>query len=697
MKKTLILENLDCASCADKVASRLEKEADILAVDYSFVTKKFVLTLNKKLTLDKLRAIITEIEPDLKVEEHKPKHHHEHTHDTDAKSTKILMIKLAIALTLFGAATLLPINEILRAVLYLLAYVIIGGDVLLKAGRNILRGDFFDENFLMSIATIGAIGLRDFAEATAVMLFYQVGELFQAKAVENSRKSIAGLMDIRPDFANVVKGDQIEKVHPLEVQINDEIIVKPGEKIPLDGTVIAGDTFVDNSALTGESLPLEIHPGDSVLSGTINQTSVIRVQVNKEFGQSTVAKILELVENAGTKKAPTEKFITKFSKVYTPIVVALAILLAIVPTLLFGFEQFPIWLERALIFLVISCPCALVVSIPLGFFGGIGASSKRGILVKGGNYLEALTNVQTVLFDKTGTLTQGKFSIESIDVAQGVSKDELLKMASYVQWYSTHPIAKAIIKEYEDVDITKISDYREKAGHGVSAIYEGKVIVAGNEKLMESENIDYIKTNKVGTVVYLAVDGKFMGTIIVADTIKEDAAQTITELEKSGIKNIIMLTGDNEAIAKDVAAKVGIRKYYASLLPDQKVEKLSQQVKEAKGKVMFVGDGINDAPVLVIADIGVSMGAIGSDAAIEASDVVLMQDQPLKILEAIKIAKATKVIVWQNIILSMTVKILFLGLATFGVATMWEGVFADVGVSLLAILNSMRILQKGRM
>ena len=575
------------------------------------------------------------------------------------------------------------------------SYLLLGHKVLLRMFTNIAKGRIFDENFLMGIATVGAIALGYYSEAVTVMLFYQTGEFLQGMAVAKSKKRIGDLMNIRPDYANLKKDGHIFKVAPEEVQIGDLFVVKPGEKIALDGIVIEGEAMLDTSALTGESVPHKASAGDSVLSGCINQNGVLTIRATQVFGESTVSKILNLVENAAGKKAPTETFIAKFARYYTPVVVLGSALLAVIPPLFFGGEWFD-WISRALIFLVISCPCALVVSIPLGFFGGIGGASKKGILVKGGNYLEALANIDIVVFDKTGTLTKGVFKVTGIHTANGFSKDKVLQLAAHAESFSNHPIAVSIMNEYgKDIDRENIGEYQEIAGYGISV--KGSIaILAGNEKLMEKMGIPYTQTEGIGTKVYVAVDGVYAGCIVIADEIKTDSYGLASSLKNLSIRKTVMLTGDTPEIAKAVAEKLQLSEVYAGLLPQQKVEKVEMLLRQKPPKktLAFVGDGINDAPVLAMADIGIAMGGLGSDAAIEAADVVLMTDEPAKLVEAVKIARFTKHIVWQNIVLSLGIKFLFLFLATLGVSSLWEAVFADVGVSLLAVLNSMRVAKK---
>lgn len=577
--------------------------------------------------------------------------------------------------------------------LFLIAYFIIGGDVVKKAVQNIGHGQIFDENFLMTIATVGAFLVGDYLEAVAVMLFYQVGELFQSYAVNKSRKSIADLMDIRPDYANVYREEKVIEVDPTEVKIGEIILVKPGEKVPLDGIVRKGNTSLDTMALTGESVPREVMNGENVISGCVNLTGVIEVEVTKAFGESTVAKILDLVENASSKKAESENFITKFARYYTPIVVICAVLLAVVPPIFLqgGWAD---WIYRALTFLVISCPCALVISVPLSFFGGLGGAGKAGVLVKGSNYLEALSQAEIVVMDKTGTLTKGNFKVSKI-FAEGMTEGKLLELTAYAEHYSNHPISISLKEAYGmEIDESKIENVEEIAGHGVRATIDGETIFAGNTKLMEQVGIAYAHTEEIGTVVHVAKTGEYLGCIAIADEIKDDAKAAIQGMKDAGIKKIVMLTGDRRATAEYVAGEIGILTVYAELLPGDKVDRMEELLteKSEKGKLVFVGDGINDAPVLARADIGIAMGGLGSDAAIEAADVVIMTDEPSKIATAIKISKKTLKIVKQNIVFAIVVKIIVLLLAAVGAANMWAAVFADVGVTVIAILNAMRAM-----
>ena len=605
-------------------------------------------------------------------------------------------IKIIISFIFYILALVIKFPaEWMKLTVFIISYLIIGFEILKKAVRNIFRGKVIDENFLMAIATIGAFAIGEYSEAVAVMLFYQVGELFQDYAVDKSRKSIATLMDIRPDYANIENNGNIEKVDPDDVKIGQIIIVKSGEKVPLDGIVVEGTSNLDTMALTGESVPRKVKENDEVLSGCINKDGLLKLKVTKEFGESTVSKILDLVENASNKKSKSENFITKFAKYYTPIVVILAVILAIVPPLILKDSgTFTDWLYRALSFLVVSCPCALVISIPLSFFGGIGGASKLGILVKGSNYLEAISKAETVVFDKTGTLTEGVFEVQKIET-KDISKDELLKIVAHAERYSTHPIAESIKKSYKDmIDDNLINDVQELSGRGIKAIIDGKNVLVGNEKMMSENQIEFEKCEDIGTILYVAINNKYIGYILIADRIKEDSAKTIKELKAMNVKQTIMLTGDKKEVGEDVAKKIGIDKAYTELLPDGKVKQVEQliQKKSENGKVVFAGDGINDAPVLAMADIGIAMGGVGSDAAIEAADIVIMTDEPSKIGKVIKLSKKTMRIVNENIVFAIFVKIAVLILTAFGLSTMWEAVFADVGVSIIAIINSLRML-----
>jgi Zn2+/Cd2+-exporting ATPase len=616
--------------------------------------------------------------------------------EVEEKGNKGEIIRLAVGAVVFAIATSMKLSNTVELILYLISYVIVGGEVVLRALKNISRGQVFDENFLMGIATIGAFSIGQYPEGVAVMLFYQIGEFFQDMAVNRSRKSISALMDIRPDFANLKIGDDIRKVSPEEVNIGDIILVKPGEKVPLDGKVIEGSSMVDTSALTGESIPREVGVEDTILGGVINKNGLLTIEVEKEFGDSTIAKILDLVQNASSKKAPTENFITKFARYYTPAVVFAALALAVIPPLVINGATFSQWLYRALAFLVVSCPCALVISIPLSFFGGIGGASKNGILIKGGNYLEALNNVEVVVFDKTGTLTKGVFKVTEVNSQNNISKDELMGFAAYAESYSNHPIATSILHAYgKEIVKDSLENYEEISGLGIKAVTLGKEVLAGNYKLMNKENIPYEQVETIGTVVHVAVDKEYAGYIVISDEVKEDSAKAIKTLKTLGVKKTVMLTGDNKTVGIKIAEQLGLDEVHAELLPDEKVEKLEllDKEKSLKGKLIFVGDGINDAPVLARADIGIAMGGVGSDAAIEAADVVIMTDEPSKIALAIKIAKKTRIIVMQNIVFALGVKLILLVLVALGLGTMWEAVFGDVGVALLAVLNAMRAMK----
>ncbi|WP_113674175.1 heavy metal translocating P-type ATPase [Vallitalea guaymasensis] len=635
-------------------------------------------------------------------------HHHDHDHNHDAhghnhehhhheKFTKRDVIEFIIGFGLFALALLLNVKTEVKIGLYVVAYVVVGREIVISAIKGLFTGRLLDENFLMTIASISAFAIGEYPEATAVMLFYRVGELFEGLAVNRSKNSIEELLNIKPDVANLKVGDKYKIVDPEKVKVGDTIMVKPGEKIPLDGYVIEGTSSIDTSVITGESLPREAEEGTEVYSGSINKSGVILVKVTKEFSESTVAKILKLVKDANSQKAHTEKFITKFARYYTPIVVGIAVLLAFIPALFFG-GDFGSWIYRAAIFLVVSCPCALVISIPLGYFGGIGGASSKGILVKGGNYLEELRNIKSIIFDKTGTLTKGVFKVtQVISSNQGVNKEKVVEIAAHVEHYSNHPIAVSIINEYnKNIDEKRVKDITEVAGKGVKALFDGKMVAVGNRKLMEQENVSVgNRDTVVGTKVYVAMDNKLMGIIVIADELKSDTIDAIKELKNHGVEDIVMLTGDHKDVAEDIAKRVGITRYYSDLLPDEKVDKL-EEIMNGVGKndtVVFVGDGINDAPVLARADVGIAMGGVGSDAAIEAADVVLMSDELSSIPTAMRVSKNTNKIVWENIVFSLGVKIIIMILATLNLANMWMAIFADVGVAVIAILNSIRALR----
>ena len=617
------------------------------------------------------------------------------------RKQKKMLLRIAVSAVLLVAAVLIPYEGPWRFLLFLPAYFVIGWDVLWRAIRNIAHGQVFDENFLMALATVGAFctgffGEGEYPEAVFVMLFYQVGELFQSYAVGKSRKSIASLMDIRPDYANVEREGKLIQVDPEEVAVGDAITVKAGERIPLDGVVLEGQSMVNTSALTGESVPRQVQPGDDVISGCVNQSGLLRVQVTKPFGESTVQKILDLVENSSSKKAKAENFITKFARYYTPIVVFGALALALVPPLFLG--DWVGWVQKALIFLVVSCPCALVISVPLSFFGGIGGASRQGILVKGGNYLEVLANTEIVVFDKTGTLTQGVFNVTAIHPEES-SESSLLEMAALAESYSDHPISRSLKEAYgKEIDASRVGEVEEISGRGVRAQVDGKTVCAGNDKLMEEIGVSWHPCHHVGTTVHVAVEGQYIGHIVISDQVKPDAKEAIAALKAQGVKKTVMLTGDAKAVGESVARDLGLDEAYTQLLPGDKVERVEALLSETspKGKLAFVGDGINDAPVLSRADIGIAMGALGSDAAIEAADIVLMDDKPSKIVKAMEISKRTLRIVRQNIVFALAVKLLVLALTPFGLSNMWEAVFADVGVMVIAILNASRALQAGK-
>ena len=711
MVQEYILQGLDCPNCANKIETAVRKTGNVAQASVNFLTATLRVELApafKGNFLPHVEKIVRTYEPDVVVraksqdrENHALHgHDHSHGHATEGESEGAAQYAPLIAgAALLGAGVVLdrfftfPFYAPLAV--FIASYLFLGGKVVVRALRNITKGQIFDENFLMSVATIGAFAIGDYTEAAAVMLFYQVGELFQDLAVRRSKKSITALMDIRPDFANVKRGGELVKAAPDTVNIGDIILVKPGEKIPLDGKITEGEAMLDTTALTGESVPRKAGAGDTVLSGCINQNGVLTIEVTKTFGESTVAKIINLVENASNKKAPTENFITTFSRYYTPAVVGLAAVIAVLPPLL-GAGPWAEWINRGLIFLVISCPCALVISIPLGYFGGIGGASRKGVLIKGGNYLEALNNLDIVVFDKTGTLTKGVFEVTAVTPAPGFTAETLLEKAAGAEAFSNHPIARSIQKAWgKPVAKDTLTAYEEIAGHGIR-VQEGRaVILAGNARLMEREGVSYTETRSTGTTVYVAVDRVFAGSIVISDEVKADSRDAIAGLKAKGVGKTVMLTGDNREIAEAIAAELRIDEYHAGLLPDQKVEQVEilNAQKRPRGKLAFVGDGINDAPVLARADIGIAMGGLGSDAAIEAADVVLMTDEPSKLISAINIAKATKRIVWQNIIFALGVKGVFLLLGALGVSTMWEAVFADVGVAVLAILNAARVMK----
>lgn len=689
------LKNLDCASCATKIEDSLTKLNEVKFVTVNFATASMTIDTDD---LEKVKRKISEVEPDVELEV-------AGTQESEAPQSLLAEKKWTIIKVLAGLILMLTgiffedelhntPNHIAEYLVFITAYLISGWGVLRMAVKNIIRGQVFNEHFLMTIATLGAFAIHQMPEAVAVMLFYIVGELFQDIAVNRSRRSIKSLLEIKPDYANLKLNGDIKRVSPEEVNIGDVIVVKAGEKIPLDGVVTGGNSFVDTSALTGESVPRRIDAKDEVLAGMINQSGLITVKVTKLFGESSISKILEMVENATAKKAETEKFITTFAKYYTPVIVFGALLLAVLPPLLINGATFSDWIYRALVVLVISCPCALVISIPLGYFGGIGGASRKGILVKGSNFLDALTQVKTVVFDKTGTLTRGEFKVTGIFPSNGFDEKTILEYAAYAEYNSNHPIAKSLMESFnKKFDNSRIGKVKEISGYGIRAFIDKKEIFIGNDNLLHSENIVHDKCDVEGTVVHLVIEKKYAGYIVISDNLKDDAIDAIKQLNNKGV-NTVMLTGDNKHVAKSIAGKLGIKEYYAELLPENKVEHIERMLNN-KSKVAFVGDGINDAPVLARADVGVAMGALGSDAAIETADVVLMTDSPSKVADAIDVAKRTRRIVWQNIIFALTVKSAFIILGIFGIATMWEAVFGDMGVALIAILNATRVL-KGR-
>lgn len=743
MEFKLILEGLTCANCGEKIQDRASKLQGVKEAVLNFSISTLIVETekdeDKERIISEIKAIVKRLEPDVKVSEKKNKsafavestcsegccsgttssngscsteacdcgdshhdhhHHHDHGHSHGDGSLKSIFsikdnIRLIIGIGFYIAAFAIGKDTTLGVISFVISYILIGGEIVLTAIKNILRGEVFDENFLMTIATMGAFAIGEHPEAVGVMLFYEIGEVFQGYAVGKSRTSITSLMNIRADYANLIKNEKEVKVTPESVAIGEFIIVKPGERVPLDGVVVEGKSFVDTSALTGESVPRQVKVNEELLAGCINNNGVLKVQVTKSYGESTVARILELVENASSKKATIEKFITKFAKVYTPLVVFLALALGLIPPIITG-DPFSEWIYRALIFLVVSCPCALVVSIPLGLFAGIGGASKKGILVKGGNYLEALKDVDTIVFDKTGTLTKGVFKVTEINNIN-IEKDELLKLAAIGESKSNHPIAQSIVKEYgKEIDNKVVGNYEEISGHGIKVSINGSEVLLGNYKLMEEFGVDYNKVDTIGTIIHIAVDNSYKGNIIISDEVKENSKIAIEKLKALGIKRTVMLTGDRKSVGERVAADIGIDEVYSELLPGDKVSKIEELLSNKlspKSKVAFVGDGINDAPVLARADIGIAMGGIGSDAAIEAADIVLMKDDLETLATSIDIAKRTSNILWQNIVLALGIKALVLLLSTFGMANMWEAVIADVGVALLAVINSSRALK----
>lgn len=686
----LTLEGLNCANCARKIEEKVGKMEGVKESNLNFTTTTLNVKLEGKVkeehAINEIKKIVEALEPHVKVEK-------KVSGKTNVQRAKFeVKPTLIIGTILYLIAVIGDFKGALALILFVASYLLIGGKVVLTAIKNIARGQLFDENFLMTVATIGAFSISEYPEAVAVMLFYEIGETIQGYAVNKSRTSISSLMDIRADYANIIIDGKEKKVSPETVKVEDVILVKPGEKVPLDGVVIEGESFIDTSALTGESVPRKIVPNDEILSGGINTSGLLKVKVTKKFGESTVSRILEMVENAASKKADTEKFITKFAKVYTPIVVVLAILIAVIPSIFIKDALFSTWLYRALVFLVVSCPCALVVSVPLGFFAGIGGASKKGVLVKGSNYLELLKDLETVVFDKTGTLTEGVFSVTEINT-NGIDKEKLIEVAAMAESFSNHPIAISIIKEYgKEIDKEVIKEYKEILGRGIKAVINNEEVLVGNSKLMNEFNILYNEVDSIGTVVYCAINGEFKGSIVISDKIKENAVEALINLKKAGVKKTVMLTGDNKKTAYKVGEKINIDEVHSELLPLDKVKEVEEIMKRSNknGKLAFVGDGVNDAPVLARADIGIAMGGIGSDAAIEAADIVLMKDDINALVDAINVSKKTNKILWQNIVFALGIKILVMVLGTFGIANMWTAVFADVGVTIIAIINSTR-------
>lgn len=686
--KSYRLEGLDCANCAMKIEKGVQKINGVKEATVNFTSGKLTIDAEEDhlATIEQeTKKVVKELEPDVKVTEIDKEKVSEHGNEKERNTLFRILFSLAgIALLL-----LFDFNEPIRLIGYLLIYLLIGYDVVKKAVMNIVKGKIFDENFLMSVATIGAMLIGEYPEAVAVMLFYQIGEYFQGLAVSHSRKSIRELMAIRPETAHVQTAEGLMTVNPEDVQIGQFVLVKPGERVPLDGTIIEGESLVDTSALTGESVPKSVYVGETVLSGFINKNKPFLVQVEKSYENSTISKLLELVENASSKKAPAENFITKFARYYTPVVVGLAVLLAVLPPLVVSGAAFSEWIYRALTFLVISCPCALVISVPLSFFGGIGGASKIGVLVKGSNYLELLAQTETVVFDKTGTLTKGDFSIQMIDTK--IDPKIFMQYVASAEQFSTHPIAQSVLEGYAG-PLLPTTNIQEFAGEGILAEVDGKQVLVGNHKLMERFEISFPSSQEIGTLLYLAIDQSYSGYLVIADTLKEDAVDALVQLKQAGVKNTVMLTGDSKKIADHIGKQVGVDKIYSELLPEDKVQRLEEILQNNNKKTAFVGDGINDAPVLARADVGIAMGGLGSDAAIEAADVVIMNDQPSKIAEAIHLAKKTLKIVKQNIVFAIGIKILVLSLGAFGFASMGDAVFADVGVTVLAVLNAMRSL-----
>ena len=686
--KSYRLEGLDCANCAMKIEKGVQQIDGVKEATVNFTSGKLTIDVEE----DRLAAVeqetkkvVRELEPDVKVTEIDKEKVSEHGNEKERNT----LIRILFSLAGIAVLLLFDFNEPVRLIGYLLIYLLIGYDVVKKAVMNIVKGQIFDENFLMSVATIGAMLIGEYPEAVAVMLFYQIGEYFQGLAVNHSRKSIRELMAIRPETAHIQTAEGLMTVNPEDVQIGQYVLVKPGERVPLDGTIIEGESLVDTSALTGESVPKSVYVGETVLSGFINKNKPFLVQVEKSYENSTISKLLELVENASSKKAPAENFITKFARYYTPVVVGLAVLLAVLPPIVSG-AAFSEWIYRSLTFLVISCPCALVISVPLSFFGGIGGASKIGVLIKGSNYLELLAQTETVVFDKTGTLTKGDFSIQTIDPT-GIDPKKFMQYVASAEQFSTHPIAQSVLEGYEG-PLLPATNIQEFAGEGILAEVDSKQILVGNHKLMERFEISFPSSQEIGTLLYIAIDQSYSGYLVIADTLKEDAVDALVQLKQAGVKHTVMLTGDSKKIADHIGKQVGVDKIYSELLPEDKVQRLEEILQRSNKKTAFVGDGINDAPVLARADVGIAMGGLGSDAAIEAADVVIMNDQPSKIADAIRLAKKTLKIVKQNIVFAIGIKILVLALGAFGFATMGDAVFADVGVTVLAVLNTMRSL-----
>ena len=711
LMKKYILKNLDCANCAAKLEREIKKSSTVKSVSVDFGTLTMLIDSTD---LENDLSIVNKIEPGVELTEAVkgilPKKQssakccsgdgHSHGHDSedsesDRDELKKEKIKIAAAIVLMIAGFITKDNMMISNILFVFSYVIVGYSVILKAIKNLLKGNPFDEFFLMSFATLAAFFINQFSEAAGVMIFYSVGELLQEISVNNSRKSIKSLLELKPEYANLETADGLKTVNPETVELNNIIVVKPGEKIPLDGEITEGKTQLDTSALTGESVPRTYAAGDNVMAGMINTSGLIKIKVTKLFNESSVFKILEMVENASHKKAETEKFITKFARYYTPAVVILAVLVAAIPPLFFG-QLFSEWLYRAIVLLVISCPCALVLSIPLGYFAGIGRAAKNGILVKGSTFFDVINDMKIIMLDKTGTITKGVFEVADVDTAEDMNRETFLEYAALGEAQSNHPIAKSITAYYNNKpDLNRITNYEEISGNGIRAEIDGKKILLGNSKLMKSHDIEFTEKQDYGTVVYMSIDGKYAGNLLIKDMIKEDSKDAVKKLHDAGIEKLVMLTGDNEIVAENVAKTVGIDSYYANLLPEGKVEKLEEEMRKAGAgkKLAFVGDGINDAPVLARADVGIAMGGLGSDAAIETADVVLIDDKISKISDLIKISKKTRRILIENIIFILLIKGIFIVLGIFGLANMWEAVFADVGTALLAVFNAMRILK----